>query len=123
MPNENGFDLKRTSLICACVAGLTLALQAEATDVARYQMPPQAIIDMVDAPLIPQTSLSPANDWIMLLERPALPTVSELAQPELRLAGVRINPRNNDKSRNNHAIGIRFIKLADRTERVALISA
>lgn len=90
---------------------------AGAVDQTRYQQPPQAMIDMVDSPLIPQTSLSPTRDWLMLLERPTLPTIAELAQPEVRLAGVRINPRNSDQSRSNYATGIRFIKLSDRSER------
>ncbi len=104
-----------TFLFFAAAANIGLAT---ANDAVRYQLPPQAMIDMVDAPLIPQTSLAPTNDWIMLLERPALPSVNELSQPELRLAGLRINPRNNDQSRSNHATGIRFVRLSDRTERV-----
>ncbi|MBC7625362.1 MAG: S9 family peptidase [Aeromicrobium sp.] len=76
------------------------------------------MVDMVDAAQIPQTALSPTNEWLMLLERPALPTVADLSQPELRLAGVRINPRNNDLSRTTHATSIRFVRLADRLEKL-----
>lgn len=93
------------------------AFAAQANESLRYQMPPQSIIDMVDSPLIPQTILSPTSDWIMLLERPALPSVNELALPELRLAGLRINPRNNDLARASHATNIRFVRLSDRSER------
>jgi dipeptidyl aminopeptidase/acylaminoacyl peptidase len=107
--------MKRFVLICLAV--VVFQQSAFANDVMRYQSPPQAMIDMVDAPLIPQTSLSPTNDWIMLLERPALPTVAELSQPELRLAGLRINPRNNDLARSSYATSIRFIRLSDRAER------
>ena len=98
---------------------LLIALPAPAfgTESRRYQLPPQAIVDMVDAPLIPQTQLSPARDWLMLLERPALPSVAELAQPELRLAGLRINPRNNDQSRTGQATGIKLIRIAERVEK------
>jgi len=88
-----------------------------ANEATRYQLPPQAMIDMVDSPLIPQNIPSPTNEWVMLLERPALPSVNELAQPELRLAGLRINPRNNDIARTMHAINIRFIRVADKLER------
>ncbi len=95
----------------------TLSFATAGNDMARYQQPPQPMIDMVDAPLVPETSLSPTNEWLMLLERPALPSVAELSQPELRLAGLRINPRNNDQSRNNNATNIRFIRLSDRFER------
>jgi dipeptidyl aminopeptidase/acylaminoacyl peptidase len=107
--------MKQIMLICAAVG--VFYQSAFANDVMRYQTPPQPMIDMVDAPLIPQTSLSPTNDWIMLLERPALPSVAELSQPELRLAGLRINPRNNDLSRSSYATSIRFIRLSDRAER------
>ena len=50
---------------------------AQAADAVRYQLPPQAMIDMVDAPQIPQTILSPSNEWLMMLERPALPPLAE----------------------------------------------
>ena len=90
---------------------------AYAAESARYQLPSQAIIDMIDAPQIPQTLLSPNRDWLMLLERPALPPVAELAQPEIRLAGLRINPRNNNLSRTAQATGIRLVRIVDRTEK------
>ncbi|MCY7387979.1 MAG: prolyl oligopeptidase family serine peptidase [Burkholderiales bacterium] len=72
---------------------------------------------MIDAPQVPQTLLSPNRDWLMLLERPALPPVAELAQPEIRLAGIRINPRNSNQSRAGLATGIKLIKIADRFEK------
>lgn len=86
-------------------------------DTARYQLPPQPIIDMVDAPAIPQTVLSPTNDWLMMLERPALPPIAEVAQPLLGLAGVRVNPRNNDGNRASAATAIRLVRIADRSEK------
>jgi dipeptidyl aminopeptidase/acylaminoacyl peptidase len=106
----------RASLLVS-VIGLHAATVAFAADVPRYQMPAQAIVDMVDAPLIPQTLLSPSRDWIMLLERPALPPVVELAQPELRLAGMRINPRTNDQSRSGQTTGIKLVRINDRAEK------
>jgi dipeptidyl aminopeptidase/acylaminoacyl peptidase len=36
---------------------------------------------------------------MLLLHRPSLPSIAEVAQPELRLAGMRINPRTNARSR------------------------
>jgi dipeptidyl aminopeptidase/acylaminoacyl peptidase len=91
---------------------------AQAADGLRYQLPPQSMIEMVDAPPIPQTILSPSGEWLMLLERPALPPVAELAQPDLRLAGVRINPRNSDQSRSGFAVAIKLVRIGDRQEKV-----
>ncbi|MEO8102632.1 MAG: prolyl oligopeptidase family serine peptidase [Betaproteobacteria bacterium] len=90
---------------------------AAALESPRYQQPPHVLIDMVDAPQIPQTLLAPNREWLMLLERPSLPSVADLAQPELRLAGLRINPRNNDQSRTVPANAIKLVRLADRGEK------
>ncbi|MCA3018226.1 MAG: S9 family peptidase [Rhodocyclaceae bacterium] len=109
----------RSTLLLACLALAAICPSpASANDTARYQVPAQPMVDMVDAAQIPQTTLSPNNEWLMLLERPALPSVADLSQPELRLAGLRINPRNNDLSRTTHATAIRFVRLADRLEKL-----
>jgi dipeptidyl aminopeptidase/acylaminoacyl peptidase len=101
--------------------GVSAIARDAAADAVRYQMPPQPMVEMVDAPLVPQTTLSPTGEWMLLLERPALPAIAELAQPELRLAGLRINPRNNDQSRAGFAsaaVSMRFLRLSDRTEKI-----
>ena len=71
-----------------------------------YKMPPKAIADLVDAPVTPNVSLSPDKKNILILERASLPSIEELSQPELRLAGLRINPATNGRSRANNYIGI-----------------
>ncbi len=67
-----------------------------------YQMPPKAIADLIDAPPTPAASLSPSGDVMLLLGRASLPSIEEVAQEELRLAGIRINPRTNGSSRSSH---------------------
>ena len=68
----------------------------------RYQLPPQEIADLVDAPPTPGASLSPSGNWMLLLDRPNLPPLSDIAAEELRLAGIRINPKTNGPSRASH---------------------
>ena len=58
-----------------------------------YHMPPRSIADLADAPLTPGVSVGPNQEWMLIFEHSALPPISELAQPELKLAGMRINPR------------------------------
>ncbi len=91
--------------------------QDEATG-TRYQTPPQVLIDLVDAPLIPLVSVSPDHRWVLLMERPSLPSIAELAQPELRLAGLRINPRTNGPSRSQYVTGLRLKQIQDGKEKV-----
>ncbi|HCI16421.1 MAG TPA: S9 family peptidase, partial [Candidatus Marinimicrobia bacterium] len=71
-----------------------------------YKMPPKAIADIVDAPGTPGVSVSPNKKYILILERASLPSIEELSQPELRLAGLRINPATNGRSRTRYYTGI-----------------
>ena len=64
-----------------------------------YKKPPANIQEILDAPAIPSTSISPTRDKIALLEPLRYPPISELAEPMLRLAGRRINPTTNSAHR------------------------
>lgn len=75
-------------------------------DKSGYQLPPEAIVSIVDAPQTPGVLISPDNKTILLLDRPGLVSIAELSGPELRLAGIRINPATNSQSRGQSVIGI-----------------
>ena len=64
-----------------------------------YQLPPQVMVDLIDAVETPDLSLSPDRRLALLLRRPALPPIADLARPELRLAGLRLDPATNGPSR------------------------
>jgi dipeptidyl aminopeptidase/acylaminoacyl peptidase len=73
----------------------------------QYQQPPKAIVDIVDALPTPGVELSPAGGaagkrWMLIEHFAGLPTIAELAQPELRLAGLRFNPRTDGPSRGRY---------------------
>ena len=61
----------------------------------KYEKPPQEILDVLNAPLPPTPFLSPTRDLAALAQPILYPSISDLAEPMLRLAGVRINPRTN----------------------------
>jgi len=82
-----------------------------------YQNPPDDIAALINASPTPGASLSPSGDWILLLEKPNLPSIEEVAQPELRLAGIRINPRTNGSSRPFYYSGFKIKSLKDFTEK------
>ncbi|KAH9750557.1 putative glutamyl endopeptidase [Citrus sinensis] len=65
----------------------------------RYQLPPAELREIVDAPSLPVLSFSQRRDKILFLKRSALPPLVELARPEDKLAGIRIDGRCNTKSR------------------------
>ncbi|WP_414663484.1 alpha/beta hydrolase family protein [Horticoccus sp. 23ND18S-11] len=79
-----------------------------AADSAGYRTPSPALAAIVDTPLPPAAVLSPDRRQLLLLDRPEAPTLAELAQPELRLAGLRINPVTNGPSRSTYFTGLAF---------------
>lgn len=64
-----------------------------------YRLPPPGIKDIVDAPPLPALSFSPQRDKIIFLKRRALPPLTDLARPEEKLAGIRIDGSCNTRSR------------------------
>lgn len=83
-----------------------------------YQKPAKEIMDVLNAPAIPATSISPAKDKIALLEPLRYPPISELAAPMLRLAGLRINPNNNAQHRQLYFVKLTLKNIADGKETV-----
>lgn len=81
-----------------------------------YQRPPDAIAKLVEAPLTPAVSISHDNAWMLLLDRSDYPSIEELSRPELRIAGLRINPDNYGPSRPNYLIGMKLKKISDNSE-------
>ena len=82
------------------LALLLLAVAASAQDDAlAYQTPVPELAALVDAPRTPSVSLSPDRSTMALFGQPGVPPVAEVAEAELGLAGVRINPRTTGPSR------------------------
>lgn len=79
--------MTRTKLFFACAA-IACAQSA-------YKKPPAAILKVLDAPATPVANVNPPRTHLLLLEPDRYPPIAELAEPMLRLAGLRINPRNN----------------------------
>lgn len=73
-----------------------------------YQRPPEEIARLVEAPLTPIVAFSPDKQWMLLLDRSDFPSIEQLSRPELRLAGLRINPDNFGPSRASYFTGIRL---------------
>ncbi|MBO3460416.1 prolyl oligopeptidase family serine peptidase [Aetokthonos hydrillicola Thurmond2011] len=60
-----------------------------------WQLPPEPINQILDAPSLPTIVLSPNREWMVELDRPLLVPISSLAEMEVPLAGLLINPKTN----------------------------
>ncbi|XP_034579376.1 probable glutamyl endopeptidase, chloroplastic isoform X2 [Setaria viridis] len=78
-----------------------------------YRLPPKEIQEIVDVPPNPSYYISPRRDRIMFLKRRAMPPLSDLAKPDKILAGIRIDPSSNTRSRMSFYTGISIHLLMD----------
>jgi len=88
--------------------GFRETFSTQAQNALTYQTPPKAIADLVNAPITPQASFSKSGEFMLLLERAGNPSIEELAQPELRIAGIRINPATNGPSRGGSVENVKL---------------
>jgi dipeptidyl aminopeptidase/acylaminoacyl peptidase len=80
---------------------LLIGASIQAQDAASYKLPPKDIADLLLAKPTPNVSVDDKGEWMLFTETSLYPSVEELARPELRIAGLRINPDNYAPSRQN----------------------
>lgn len=81
-------------------------LSLNAQDDFTYQTPPKDILELAMAKPTPGVSIDSKGEWMLLLERSSYASIEDLAQPELRIAGLRLNPRNFGPSRAGYTVNI-----------------
>lgn len=106
-----------STLFFACLLASGLGAQAP------YKVPPQVIVDILDTPPLPVANVSPDRQWLLLLEQRSMPTIAELAQPMLRLAGNRINPRTTGPQLPGLIHSLILKRVADGSERRITVPA
>ena len=90
-----------------CLFALALVLPLGfATAQEGYRLPPAEVVALADAPVAPRVDFSPDQRWMLMIERRSMPSISDLAQPMLRLAGRRINPNTNGRHGTSGLTGI-----------------
>src|SRR5579863_7700451 len=83
--------MRRPTLSVLILATTTFVL----ADDFPYQKPPKAVLDVLNAPLTPTISISPQRDYAIFMQPVRYPPIAEVAQPMLRLAGIRIDTNTN----------------------------
>ncbi|HLG12991.1 MAG TPA: prolyl oligopeptidase family serine peptidase [Blastocatellia bacterium] len=104
----------------ACIAAVII-LAGVAPAQQRYQRPPKAVTDVLDAPVTPTVSVSPTRDRMLIVESVRYPSIADLSEPMLRIAGLRINPNTNGPHRAQRVIGLTVKTIADGKERKVML--
>src|SRR5262249_12786294 len=81
-----------------------------------WQKPPKAVLDALNAPTTPTLSISPSRTHALQALPIRYPSIAELSQPMLRLAGQRINPRTNGLHNTTFNSALTPRKLPEGTE-------
>ncbi len=86
-----------------------------------YKLPPKDVVDIVDTLPSPRASVSPTGDLLLLAEYGPIPSIAYMAQPMLRLAGMRITPKYNSRQQTTFYAGLIIQSIKDgSTKRIAL---
>ena len=82
-----------------------------------YKLPPQEIIDVLDAPQAPGVEVSGDGNWLILSHQRNMPSLADMSQPILRIGGRRINPATNGRFNPSLTIGFSIMRVADGSQR------
>ncbi|WP_045756711.1 prolyl oligopeptidase family serine peptidase [Xanthomonas albilineans] len=82
------------------------AVVAHAAD-GGYRQPPEPLLSVMRAPLNPSPRLDPTGTTLLLVQRQAYPPIARVAEPYLKLAGVRVEPRTHSRHDMSSGYGIR----------------
>ncbi len=83
------------------ITALFICLTTVSQENLGYQKPPKDILDLVEAPLAPSVLIDESGNYMVMLYRDYYKSIEELSEKELRLAGLRINPKTNIGMRTN----------------------
>lgn len=87
-------------------------------DVA-FQKPPKEILDLVDIDPTPYFLIDSKGERGVFLERDAFKTLADLAEEEVRLGGLRVDPNTNGRSRKTYYKSLRIKDLSSNEEFLA----
>ena len=91
--------MKRPFLTLACLLFLVPLFSQQNL---KYQKPPEEILELVDVVMPPDVEVDSKGEILIFFYEDPFVSIAELSEPELRLAGLRINPLTNIGSRTRY---------------------
>ena len=99
--------MRKISLL---IAGIACLFQVFAQENVTYQKPPKEILELVDIERAPSISIDSRNENILFTYRKMYKNLEDLSQDEVRLGGLRINPKTNISSSVTYVNKLRLRK-------------
>ena len=93
--------MKKYILFLLALTLVSISNHVTAQESVTYKTPPKEMVEILLAKPTPSINIDSKGEWMIVMERNSYPSVEELAQPEQRIAGLRINPNNFSPSRQS----------------------
>lgn len=81
-----------------------------------WRQPPPEVLEVLDAPELPNTSVSPDGAWLLVTTPVRYPPIADRAAPMHKLAGMRVDPRTGGFHTPNVAVDPRLVSVRDGRE-------
>lgn len=107
--------LKKCNFIAFALPFL-IAPYCQAQEVLGYQKPPEAMTQMIENTVQKSVIFSAHAKFMAVLTQPGYPSIEEIAQPYVGLAGLRVNPKNFGNSRSSYFANLTIRNLADKED-------
>jgi len=114
--NPNRRKVQSSMLSRALFAFYVLALSSVQADDIKYHQPPAPVKDALNALPTPSASVSPNHAYVIFLQPVRYPSITEVAQPIARLAGLRIDINSNGAHLAPNYISYTLVRLTDNSE-------
>ncbi len=101
---------------------LLLLVKVDAQESLTYQKPSEEILELVDVPRAPSVIVDDNKDFMIFLYRDTYKSIEEISQEELRLGGLRINPKTNIGSRVTYYNNLKIKSLINNESEVIQVS-
>ncbi|KAA3596328.1 MAG: S9 family peptidase [Calditrichaeota bacterium] len=101
---------------------LLFTAKINAQESLTYQKPSKEILDLVDIPLAPRVIFDANKEFMIFQYRDAYKSIEELSQEEMRLGGLRINPKTNIHSRVRYYNNLKIKNLKNDKSKVIQVS-
>lgn len=106
--------MKFLALFAFCLT----AIFSKAQDNLPYQKPPTEILELVDVPQAPGVIMDVKKENMILIYRNSYKSIEELSKEELRLGGLRIDPKTNISSRATYYNDVKLRRLKGKSSDV-----
>ena len=106
-------------LLSITLIAITTLASAQKSSI--YQKPPKEILDLVDVSRAPSVLMDDDKNQMVLLYRNSYKSIEELSKEEMRLGGLRIDPKTNIGSRVTYINNVKLKKLDKKEAKIVQV--